>query len=276
MANVTLTDDIPNGTNFIKLVAASEIETVGLFGTTGFINFDTDQASEADESDLTIKLTGNNLTTVPFPQGTITAMEVESLDTGDAWGSITGLPDLSVVDFLLLVNDPGTTLDDLGNFFFGDADTMTGAGANDVLGGFDGDDQLAGEGGRDRLSGDGGDDVIAGGTGRDRLAGGSGSDQFWFNVTTGNRNADRISDFGRGADTMVLDSTIFTKIGAMLDAAEFDIGASASSADTRIIYDDSTGNLYFDRDGTGAFNQRLFAVVDAGTTLSEADFTMLV
>ena len=49
-------------------------------------------------------------------------------------------------------------------------------------------------------------------------------------------------------------------------------GAHAAQTDDRIIYDPSTGNLFFDPDGTGAEAQVLFATVSTGLKITAADF----
>ena len=56
----------------------------------------------------------------------------------------------------------------------------------------------------------------------------------------------------RGEDRLVLDSFVFRALqpGALAPGA-FALGTEAQDADDRILYDSSTGNLYFDPDGTG-------------------------
>ena len=48
-----------------------------------------------------------------------------------------------------------------------------------------------------------------------------------------------------------------------LAAAAFRIGAAAADASDRIIYNDDTGALFFDQDGTGGAAQVRFATLDA-------------
>ncbi|EDL49208.1 hypothetical protein ED21_21049 [Erythrobacter sp. SD-21] len=47
----------------------------------------------------------------------------------------------------------------------------------------------------------------------------------------------------------------------------FQLGTEADDADDRIIYDQTTGNLYFDADGNGEGEQILVANLGKGTVL---------
>ena len=73
-----------------------------------------------------------------------------------------------------------------------------------------------------------------------------------------------------------LTALVFTGIAAdgPLAAAAFRAGTAALDADDRIVYDSTTGNIFYDSDGTGAAAQILFATVTAGTTVTAADFTV--
>lgn len=151
--------------------------------------------------------------------------------------------------------------------------TVNGNGANNSLYGLDGADRLNGNGGDDVLFGGNGDDELIGGLGADTLVGGAGADTFVFNDTPGGGNVDTISGFS------VADDTISLGIGASgalspgaLNANAFVIGAAAADADDRIIYNSSTGQLFYDADGNGAGVQVLFATLAPGLALTNADF----
>lgn len=122
--------------------------------------------------------------------------------------------------------------------------------------------------------GGGGQDVLFGGAGRDTLTGGAGTDVFIFADALISANVDTITDFQAGADGIVLDLGIFSRIGSegVLDAAAFRSGTSANTASQRIIYDSSTGNIWYDADGSGSQAKVLFAKVDAGTQLTASNF----
>ncbi len=125
------------------------------------------------------------------------------------------------------------------------------------------------------IIGNSGANQINGGAGNDTLTGGSGSDSFVFNTALGSGNVDEITDFNVLADTIRLENAIFIGLaGGTLAASAFALNTSGNATDAsdRIIYESDTGNLYFDRDGTGAAARVHFATLDTGLTLTNADF----
>jgi Ca2+-binding RTX toxin-like protein len=138
------------------------------------------------------------------------------------------------------------------------------AGAN-TLRGLDGGDLLEGGAGNDRLHG---------GSGDDRLEGGDGQDSFLFETALdGSANVDRILDFAAADDTIRLDRDVFAAIGdGRLAASAFRSGSAATDASDRIVYDQASGKIFYDADGTGDIAAILFARVEAGTALTSADF----
>jgi serralysin len=163
--------------------------------------------------------------------------------------------------------------------------------ASDRFGGGNLGTEFEGRGGNDTIFARGGDDILNGGTGRDVLSGGKGADAFVFDTRLGRSNVDRITDFSsRQGDKLVLDNAAFkglkpvvedfrdTGIGLDFDGAgglakeAFRLGKAAQDADDRVIYDRSTGALYFDRDGTGATAAVKFAQLKAGAKLVWSDF----
>jgi Ca2+-binding RTX toxin-like protein len=163
------------------------------------------------------------------------------------------------------IGDTFTSIEGLVGSYFGDY----------LIGNNTNGDYLYGLGGNDALYGLGGADRLEGGAGNDTLYGGAGADQFVFNTAlNAATNVDAIMDFQPGVDDIVLSQAIFAGIGATLDATEFQIGIADSSSD-RIIYDQATGQLYYDSNGNGAGGQTLFATVTAGTALTIHDFMMI-
>jgi serralysin len=61
-------------------------------------------------------------------------------------------------------------------------------------------------------------------------------------------------------------------VAGTLAANQFVIGAAAQDADDRIVYDDTSGALFFDVDGAGGAAALQFAQVSAGLALTNADF----
>jgi Ca2+-binding RTX toxin-like protein len=137
---------------------------------------------------------------------------------------------------------------------------------------------LTGNGGANRLAGGGGNDTIDGGGSSDTLTGGAGKDIFLFSLL-GNpwNNLDRITDFVSVDDTIRLDNAQYAAVGAdgALAAAAFRVGSAAGDASDRVIYNQSTGALYYDSDGTGIGAMLQFAQLTAGTVLTAADFVIV-
>ena len=163
--------------------------------------------------------------------------------------------------------------------------TLTGTAAingagntlNNIITGNAAANVLDGGMGADTMSGGAGNDILNGGLGADTLDGGAGADIFVFNSTLGSSNIDRINNFVTVDDTIQLDHTIFTALGnagALLVGA-FNTGAAAMEADDRIIYNTSTGALFYDADGSGKGAAVQFATLSGvNGTLSAADFVV--
>jgi serralysin len=153
------------------------------------------------------------------------------------------------------------------------ADTLNGGAGNDSGDGGFGNDILSGGRGDDTLSGGFGADTLNGGRGNDSLTGGVGGsiDTFVFSNALTAGNVDDIEDFSSPFDQIALDDAVFTGLGlGALAAGAFRVGAFALDATDRIIYQASTGNLYFDADGVGGTGRQQFAHVDPFTVVTAA------
>jgi Ca2+-binding RTX toxin-like protein len=168
---------------------------------------------------------------------------------------------------------------------------IKGNANNNTLNGGDGNDSLIGREGNDTLLGGTGDDMLDGGDGNDRLNGGAGADVLFAGagkdtfVTTlspifGLSDVDTYADFTVADDKIELGTVGYNGLpythAATFAAGEFIAGAgftAAKDADDRIIYDTTTGALYFDRDGNGVNVAIKFAVVLVGTALTADSFT---
>ena len=150
----------------------------------------------------------------------------------------------------------------------------TGNGLGNHIVGNTNNNLLDGRAGADRLSGDGGRDSLHGGSGGDSLTGGAGIDGFYFENRLGADNIDRITDFTAADDTIFLNRTVFAAIAAdgRLAASAFHAGTAAADASDRIVYDQASGRIFYDADGLGGAAAMLFARVEAGTVLTNADF----
>ena len=143
----------------------------------------------------------------------------------------------------------------------------------------DGVDNLIGATGNQTLSGRGGNDTFAGGVGVDTLWGGGGADAFVFREM-GTGNADLISDFASGSDKVHLDDAAFA-VGATGNFAAGDARFKASSngmatdADDRVVFNTSSGQLYYDADGNGAGAAQLIATVQSGASVAATDIVVI-
>jgi len=142
-------------------------------------------------------------------------------------------------------------------------------------------DTLTGDSLSNYLKGEAGNDTLDGGSGKDSLSGGAGADRFDFSTLLSSvNNVDRILDFNPAEDLIGLDADIFTAAGSAgpLAAAAFRSGAgvtTAADADDRILYDTSTGNLYYDADGTGGGAVKLFAILTTKPLITADDFLIV-
>jgi Ca2+-binding RTX toxin-like protein len=150
----------------------------------------------------------------------------------------------------------------------GDNDTVLGRNRAEYIDGGDGNDTL---------SGGLGNDTFIGGGGINTLTGGGGKDSFVFATMPLAGNRDNIRDFNSSDDTFKIKQAFFTNIGGKgklaSDALHF--GARAADAEDRIVYHKSTGNLYYDPDGTGAEAQILIARLSNKAKLILSDFVVI-
>lgn len=154
-------------------------------------------------------------------------------------------------------------------------DLLSGYAGSDLLLGGSGNDNLFGGAGNDDLRGGSGQDGLFGGAGNDVLAGGAGGDDFYFDAALSRTgNVDHILDFEVGSDAILIDLDVFTRIAAAgpLGSGAFVEGIQARDYQDRILYDQATGNIFYDPDGIGAAAKILFATVTAGTDLIASDF----
>lgn len=124
------------------------------------------------------------------------------------------------------------------------------------------------------LVGNAGANSLMGLAGNDTLMGGGGADTFMFHAPlNAATNVDAIIDFDVTQDLMRLENGFMAGLAmGALSAGAFHVGAAAQDASDRIVYDAVNGDLLFDADGTGAAAAVLFAELDIGLALSNADF----
>ncbi|OYD92880.1 hypothetical protein CDG76_19380 [Nostoc sp. 'Peltigera membranacea cyanobiont' 210A] len=154
---------------------------------------------------------------------------------------------------------------------------LTGNTGANILNGVDGNDSLFGSSGNDTLFGGFGDDLLAGGIGRDVLTGGTGRDSFNL-ADTRTGGYDSIADFTVGDDTIFVSKVEFglsQSQNTTLDSGLFRLGTSAATASDRFIYNQATGNLFFDKDGVGSAAQVQIAQFSNQALLTSANITVI-
>ena len=249
--------DDSNGTDTIAITGA----------ITSFSVADSDASTNSD--DLVFAINGSTLTVndhfdasgesvewLWFPEGGTylgysfgtTPYAISTLDPADTNATLGRVVNLSASTTQNLVAGESGTDTITGS---AQNDLMFGNGGNDTISGGNGNDLIDGGDGIDTLNGGDGNDVLVGGLGNDTLNGGVGADVFVFNTALGAANIDTIQGFVAGTDKIALSASIFSDIGATLDADEFRIGIALDGNDY-ITYNSGTGQLFYDDNGNGA------------------------
>lgn len=130
------------------------------------------------------------------------------------------------------------------------------------------------------VTGNAGSNTLNGGFGNDTLTGLAGADKFLFNtVLDATNNFDTITDFNVPDDTIQLDDLIFAGLapgGALAANLLEDTSLAGQDGSEVVIYDRSSGTVYFDTNGAGvAGGLVLFAEVTDGTVLTFSDFVVV-
>lgn len=149
-------------------------------------------------------------------------------------------------------------------------ENLAGGSAGDTLTGDSKSNKLIGNAGNDKLiGGSGGNDTLAGGTGQDTLTGGSSNDRFVFNTKLNGSDFDDITDFSHGHDKIQLENAVMSKLGTntgtLSDSTLFYHHAGATNASNshqHIVYDDTSGKLYYDSNGNSSGGTTLLAILD--------------
>ena len=196
-----------------------------------------------------------------------TGLEAVTLGTGTAAVAVTtatsatGINASAAVNGLILTGNNG-------------ANSITGTAYDDVI---------YGNSGNDTINGGNGNDTLYGGLGNDTLTGGSGNDHFVFDTTpNASSNKDTITDFSSGTDKIDLSKAVFTALGAIgtLSSDEFYAAAGAvkgHDGTDRIIYNTTTGALYYDADGSGSGAAIQIALLGTSThpIIAYTDFSII-
>ncbi|MDI6025406.1 calcium-binding protein [Corticibacterium sp. UT-5YL-CI-8] len=124
----------------------------------------------------------------------------------------------------------------------------------------------------------GGTNILNGLEGNDTLTGGGGADRFVFTTALGIDNIDVITDFYAPRDSIRIDNAIFVGLteGLLLPDQFKDIATGPADETDRILYDSTTGALFFDQDGTGTDYEAVqFATIANLEPLTYRDFLVI-
>ena len=272
--------DLTVGVEFVPINGTAGADT--LKGTTGW---DTLDGLAGDD-----KLTGGTgLDTFLISSGRDTILDFNALTKGATGNEILQVSAGATADVTLKAawtatsdsfNDGTANLTtkgmavDLSGITLGLGWNVTNAGAATQIKGSQFNDVLTGGTGNDQLFGGAGNDVLAGGKGADILTGGTGADTFRL---SGDVKTDHITDFLSGTDRIELDNALFKALltEGQLAADQFTQGTAATTTTQRIVYDQPTGNLCYDLDGSGKKAAVLMAVLDNHVQIAHTDFYLI-
>ena len=132
------------------------------------------------------------------------------------------------------------------------------------------------------ILGNNGVNKIYGRLGNDTLTGNGGNDAFIFDTKlSASANVDRITDFSNffgNDDTIRLDDAIFTDLSlGALNASFFKANSAGVATDSndRIVYNTSTGALYYDTNGNTAGGAVQFAILSTQPLITASDFLIV-
>ena len=133
------------------------------------------------------------------------------------------------------------------------------------------------------LTGNGAANKLSGGLGKDVLTGGAGKDVFVFDTKPNAKtNLDKIVDFSVKDDSVFLDNKYMVKLGKgtptkplKLDKGFFILGPKAKDKDDYLVYNNKTGVLSYDADGSGSKAAVAVATLKKGLKMTYADFFVI-
>jgi Ca2+-binding RTX toxin-like protein len=221
------------------LISSEQIGNLNLSASKNITITDNNKTSDIDGNNQTDFVLGESLG------------KYERLFKRDTQLSLIKL-NLSAVEFLgdTLIGNLGTDV------IYGTIwdDRLTGTQQGDKIYSSLGNDRLKGRNGDDTLMGGLGNDYLVGGAGNDELTGDRGSDRFSYKTfsrfSAADVGSDRIVDFEKGIDRLVLSKTTFadlTNVGDEFATVANDLSAAVSTA--KIAYSKSSGSLFYNQNG---------------------------
>ncbi|NJO98890.1 MAG: tandem-95 repeat protein [Pleurocapsa sp. CRU_1_2] len=228
-----------------------------IYSDTGNYGIDVIKATGRKDFDLQLGLTFNQDNGIEQIDGTAISKKFEILDGGKN-DNVWDFSDVELLNVDLIDGKKGN-------------DLIIGSAGSDLIYGDSGNDTLNGGLGNDTLDGGKDNDYLSGGIGDDTLSGGKGFDSFVFNSP--NEGIDTITDFSVKDDTLVFSAAGFggnLTVGMVKDEM-FTIGTTATTEQHRFVYDVSSGDFFYDSDGTGENERIKIAQLDSGLSLGNDD-----
>ncbi|WP_407067293.1 calcium-binding protein [Methylobacterium sp. Leaf111] len=150
----------------------------------------------------------------------------------------------------------------------GSMNVLAGGAGDDTLSGMSGMDTLWGGAGNDHLYGGNQNDTLIGGLGKDVLVGGADRDTFVFHSAA--EGGDTLVDFVHAFDKIKLGSAFGFADTAQINFV--DGGNEPFQAKVTLLYDQDTGVLSFDADGSGSGHAVVLATLSNHAGLTAGDF----
>lgn len=120
------------------------------------------------------------------------------------------------------------------------------------------------------VQGNAGGNILNGGSGSDTLTGGAGVDQFEFN--SAHIGFDTVTDFASGEDQIVLSGF---GLDELQEGYNLMIDSEAVGEYATLLYNSTTGVLFFDEDGTGAISAKQIVILSNKPMLTAVDFLLI-
>ncbi|WP_061433280.1 S8 family serine peptidase, partial [Microcystis aeruginosa] len=226
--------------NFSVAGTANAADYTGATPGTATITF----AAGSSTASLTINPTAD---TVKEPNETVSL----TITSGSGYTIGTTSPVVTtIINDDGVINQQGTTGDDVVEA--GTTRTLSGRAGNDIL------------------LGSSASEVLVGGVGNDKITSGVGFDVIAYSLAS--EGQDTITDFNVFQDTLQVSAAGFGGgliAGESIAADQFVLGTVATTASHRFIFNQPTGQLFFDVDGNGSSVQTLLATLTPGLSLTE-------
>lgn len=255
----TKTSAVTTGTVALNVNASAAINPLKLIGNNGPNTLlGTAHADVLDGRSGIDSLNGNNGADIYFISSAAEHTAAEVADTGVAGIDEIRFAATSASTLTLFSGDTGIEKVVVG---VGTAETAITSGTSAIkidAAAIGNSLTIVGNDGANTLIGTAFADILEGNNGNDTLTGGTGADKFVFDSQPNSTsNKDTITDFQSGSDILQFSLNVFTSLGVnpgSLAGEQFWSAANAVAAhdaDDRLIYNTTSGVLYYDQDGLG-------------------------